>query len=159
MPGWRHSTEQIVAKLRDAEKLKGATTSAVCKRLAFGAHVLPVAAEARRVERGRGEAVESTRATTSVLPSICQAGEHHVDEHLGQGLATIGAGGSIAYISWIVGRSERYRTRTTEGLIHARLRAEKDRASVARGIRVAGAIGVGVGALVGMMGVVILFTT
>lgn len=87
MPGKRYSTEQIVAKLREAEKLqgRGQTIPAVCKRLGvseqtfyrwrlkFGAlkedeaHRL----KALEAENGRLKRIVAVQACTSGIRSRC----------------------------------------------------------------------------------------
>ena len=65
MPKKRYSSEQIIAKLREAEVelAKGLKTGAVCRKLADQrADLLPLAPRVRRSPRGPGQASETARA-------------------------------------------------------------------------------------------------
>ncbi len=77
---------------------------------------------------------------------------------LGQGLGTIAAGVAVAYVCWTLRKSGGFLTRTTDALVRSRLRGEGDRAELARGMRLALGFGIGVGALVVLIGVGALLT-
>ena len=72
---------------------------------------------------------------------------------LAQGLGAIAAGVAVAYVCWRLRKSEGYLTRTSEALVRSRLRAPGDRKELARGMRISAWFGVGVGALVVLIGV------